>query len=447
MFNAVKLIEKNSLYAFFFHVALGLLGAASKYFIVGYVYLSILYFLTSYGNLKSDQAKYTHLLKFLLYVGSFEMICRIINCSPLIPYEFSKYFFMAILFFLFLEKGAEKPITIIPLLLMLFSFMFSFMLKNVNSYIDIAFSFFGPLCVALFLTVYYQFKIYHIKPILNAVLYPIILVWIYCYFKTPSLDQFELTRNASEVASGGFGSNQVSTALGLGTFICFIFIYKKWNFSGKKWIDYITMFGITFQGLISFSRGGMTGSLLAITIFLLLDSILEGSLKKIGQIIGFAIILIFTFFLANMVTSGLLLDRYLGKTEGTIDGPKEIDINSVTTGRYNIFLGDLQLWEENFFTGVGIGNSPYERKIENSMLSHSEFSRLLAEQGILGLFFFVSWILIGVGGYSNQVTNFGKAFMIACLALALYTTFHAAMRTFVSPLLTALTVLIYQSKE
>jgi hypothetical protein len=447
MFNAVKLIEKNTLYVFLFHAALGLLGAVSSYFIIGYVYLSILNFFTSYGDLKSNQLKYTHLLKFLLYIGSFEMICRIVRCSPFIPYEFGKYLYMVILLFVILNKGIAKSSAIIPFLLLIFSFLFSFVLKNISSYIDIAFSFFGPLSVALFLAAYYQFRIYSIKPLLNAVLYPIVLVWVYCYFQTPSFESFELTRNAIDVASGGFGSNQVSTALGLGTFICFIFVYKGWRFSGNRWVDYVTLFGITFQGLISFSRGGMLGSLLAILIFVLFDNFLEGSRKKIGQMVAFSIILLITFFAANTITSGLLLDRYLGDTEGTLEGSKEKTINDITTGRYNIFLGDLELWKENFFTGVGIGNSPYERKIENGMLTHSEFSRLVAEQGLLGLFFFVAWIFIGFAGYSNQVSNFGKCFIIACLALALYTSFHAAMRTFISPLLTGLSVLIYQSKE
>jgi O-antigen ligase len=443
MFNAVKLIEKNTLYVFFFHVALGFLGVLSNFFIIGYIYLSVLFFFTSYGNLKTEQSRYTHLLKFLLYIGSFEMICRIVGCAPLIPYEFSKYLYVFILFFILLKKGLAKSSSIIPLLLSLFSLLFSLLSKNNN----IVFSFFGPLSVALVLAAYSQFKIYSIKPILNAVLYPIIVVWTYCYFQMPSFDTLELTRNANDIASGGFGSNQVSTNLGLGTFICFIFVYRGWLFSGNRWIDYITLFGITFQGLMSFSRGGMLGSLLAILIFVLLNNVLDRSRKRLLQTVAFSAILIVTFFVANTTTSGLLLDRYAGNTEGVLAGSKEKTINEITTGRYNIFLGDLELWEDNFITGVGIGNSPNERKKANGMLAHSEFSRLLAEQGLFGLFFFVGWVILGVSGFSNQSSNFGKCFIVACLLLAIYTTFHAAMRTFISPLLTGLSVLIYQSEK
>jgi hypothetical protein len=320
--------------------------------------------------------------------------------------------------------------------------LLSFLLKDIPpQFSNITFNLIGPLCVALFLGAYDRFTISDFWPLLNAVLYPLIVVWVYCYFKTPDMEIVGLSRNASEITTGGFGSNQVSTALGLAAFIIFIFVFKSKNFTGNFYLDLIVLFGISFQGLLSFSRGGMLGGALAILLFIIGDFISNPQIGKASRSVFFALILFFSFLVVNTITSGLLIDRYLGKTEGVIDGGKEVDLNSLTTGRYNIFQEDLELWRNNFFTGVGVGNSMYFHS--NGELAHSEFSRLLGEQGLLGGLFFISWVWFCFINYRRQPTAFGKIFVLACTTLAFFTTFHAAMRTFITPVLTGFSVLIY----
>jgi hypothetical protein len=442
MFNATIFLEKNTLKGFLFHVALAVLSLVSNVFVIGFIFLSIYYFLNNYNKANSSYARNLVLLKLALYLGSFEIICRILHCNPFIPYEFSKYLFSFILLVVIVKDGVAQKSSLVPFLILLFSILASFVLKDIPpQFENITFNILGPLCVALFLGAYDRFTISDFWPLLNAVLYPLIIVWVYCYFKTPDLETVGLTRNASEVTTGGFGSNQVATALGLAMFIIFIFIFKGKRFTGYFSLDLLVLFGIAFQGLLSFSRGGMLGGALAVVLFIIGDLFLNPQLGKASRSIFYLLILVFSFLVVNAVTSGLILDRYLGKTEGVIDGGKEVDLNSLTTGRYNIFQEDLELWRNNFFAGVGVGNSMYLHS--NGDLAHSEFSRLLGEQGLLGGLFFIAWVWFCFFNYRRQPTAFGKIFVLACTTLAFFTTFHAAMRTFITPVLTGFSVLIY----
>ena len=78
-------------------------------------------------------------------------------------------------------------------------------------------------------------------------------------------------------------------------------------------------------------------------------------------------------------------------------------INTITTGRYNIMISDLKLWEKNFIFGTGVGGSKILRGNEtNGIASHNEFSRLLAEHGLFGFLFI---IMLFLPMYSLRITE------------------------------------------
>ncbi len=60
--------------------------------------------------------------------------------------------------------------------------------------------------------------------------------------------------------------------------------------------------------------------------------------------------------------------------------------NVGTTGRIEIIEDDLRIWSEHPFLGVGPGQAmDYRRLFERGALAHTEFTRMLAEHGMLGL--------------------------------------------------------------
>jgi hypothetical protein len=446
MFNAAKIIQNNTLKGFIVHVALAILSLISNVFVIGFVYVSIFFFLKDYSKANNNHFRRLVVLKSLLYLGSFEMICRILHCDPFIPYEFSKYLFSIVLLMVVINLRVNQKSSILPIVILLISVAFSFIMnENKSQFGNVVFNILGPFNVALFLLVYNRFEITDVWPLLNAILYPLIVVWVYCFFRTPDFESLSLTRNASDALTGGFGSNQVSTALGLAVFVIFLFIFSGRNFSGYFYLDLIVLVGISVQGLLSLSRGGMMGGVLAIVLFILGNLTSKSINGNKTRSFFFVSILILSFWGVDKYTSGLVLDRYLGKTEGVLAGTKELNLNNVTTGRFNIFNEDLEIWYNNFLVGAGIGNSMYLHS--TGALAHSELSRLLGEQGLIGGLFFLVWVYLCFNNYRHQPTLFGKIFVLACATLAFFTTFHAAMRTFVTPVLTVLAILIYTKKN
>ena len=159
------------------------------------------------------------------------------------------------------------------------------------------------------------------------------------------------------------------------------------------------------------------------------------------------IVLAFTFIYADKITGGKLALRYQGETTGTLAGRKEKTLNVVTSNRIQIFSDDLKLWRENPVFGSGVGASRYLRSKTKGFLSHVEFSRLLSEHGIPGLCFIVILLALGINIFRARNQGRYDALLLALYVMALFTTFHAAMRTYISPLLFGLSMLSVPDSE
>jgi hypothetical protein len=283
-------------------------------------------------------------------------------------------------------------------------------------------------------------------------LLPTISVLAFAFVRTPDYDSIDFNLSANFDTSGGFGSNQVSTILGLGLLLSFMLWITKSSLSGNKILDIIVMMGFVLQGLLTFSRGGMIGGALGILTFLFLIS-LSGvtqntknsiSLPKITiYLIPILVLGLFVFQFVDSITGNNLSLRYKGETAGTIAGSKELDINTFTTNRYQIFLGDVELWRENFLLGVGAGASKELRPTTEEVptAAHVELSRLLAEHGLFGLFFFLTILVFPFLIISQNKDSLNKAILIAFFIIGLYTSFHAAMRTYLTPLFISMSLL------
>jgi hypothetical protein len=143
-----------------------------------------------------------------------------------------------------------------------------------------------------------------------------------------------------------------------------------------------------------------------------------------------------TLYFVNTITDGKLLLRYQGETNGTLLGTKEKTINHITSGRYDILFGDLDIFFDNPLWGVGVNQSRYIRNSNEDVVAHLEFSRLLSEHGVFGLLIFslLIYLLIIKLKYLREK----QAIIVVLFIVGLYTTFHAATRTFISPLVMSL---------
>jgi hypothetical protein len=248
--------------------------------------------------------------------------------------------------------------------------------------------------------------------------------------------------------TGGEASNQVSTMLGFGLVLSFYSWYYNLKFSGSTFLDLFLAIAFGFQGLLTFSRGGVFIGILAILIIYLSSSKNnvkflnpQQSIRRVSFYLPIFIILGFlTFNQVNKISGGKLIFRYLGETEGTLLGRKEKTFDVVTSNRLKIFTDDINIWLDHFVGGVGVGASKYIRsKIIYD--SHLELSRLLAEHGFLGLFFFAFLIFLGFKIYKTP-KGLHRTIMLTLFFIGISTSFHSATRTFITPLLVSLSIML-----
>jgi hypothetical protein len=424
---------------------LALVSIFTPFVLIGWFYLVLLSSLVLLFRPKVPASVY---ISLIVYVIAFEIIARMAGASPFIPYEMGKY-----LLFLLLVGGILKYRTsALPAFWMVILLIPGLLVQKSAevSFLDIIFNFMGPLNAALAI-LFFKGKTVSKTMLLHylrLMIYPMVSVFFFAIFRTPDIEEAEFSLSANSAASGGFGSNQVSTGLGLAAFFVFVFWINRWRLTGSRTLDASMLLFFTIQGLLTFSRGGMmTGFLGVVVVLFYLRKATTSQIKKynlvrIGKYLIPAFLLILgSFFLVNRLTNGLLFLRYQGETAGTFAGTKEKDLNIITSGRLDIFLGDLELWADHPITGVGVAASRYMRERMTGVVAHVELSRLLAEHGIFGLAYFVILVFYGFKAMRSSPNPAISGLLFALFAVGLFTSFHAAMRTFVSPLMIGLSML------
>lgn len=385
---------------------------------------------------------------FIVYLVSFEILARMVKTSPIIPYEMGKYLLFSGLIYGILKGHSKGKIGFLLVLLLIPALFYD--LSGEVRFLDLVFNVLGPINIGLAI-VYFsrqKFTLMGLQSLLRLATYPLLAALVFVFIKTPDYEDIQFSLSANFNTTGGFGSNQVSTAFGLGMLFMFVFLINRWTFSGKWYVDALFLLGFAFQGLLSFSRGGMIGGFLGIGIIIFFIVQMKPFLRnrynlpKIGKYaIPGIIVLLVSFWMANNITGGNLLLRYQGETEGTLRGTREKSLDILTTGRFNIFLGDLRLFEENIIFGVGGGASRYLRDTAEGVITHVEFSRLLSEHGILGIMFLLVLVWVMIIPLKDQKNPLLKAVFFSLAVLAVYSTFHAATRTYITPLLMGLSTI------
>ncbi len=255
---------------------------------------------------------------------------------------------------------------------------------------------------------------------------PIFSMVTYLFFRTPDIKNIVFGGVSNFAASGGFGPNQVATAIGIGIFILSIFIFLKQKLSGFLVLDGLFLAYFIYRGLLTFSRGGIISAgaaLLFFIIFIILykKQPIKNTIKSISILLIF-IISIWTY--TSGVTGGKLDNRYAGKNA---IGQKKRD---ATAGRGKIFNTQLQSYYDAPLFGIGVGNGKYKRELSMAKVtaaSHNEVSRLLEEHGSIGLIILIILIMVPLFHSYNR-NNYERAFLISFYVFWFLTINHSAMR-------------------
>ncbi len=420
--------NKRNLFWTIFHVVLGFVCTLTPFALIGWFYFILITNINK-GIFLLRQGKAIYFITLFSYLISFEVLDRMAKTSPYIPYELGKYMLVSMGILGIFNFGIRSKKGILMALLVTPALFYDLSKQRVLA--DIINYYLGPLAVGLGIAFAEKMKLKEdqLNYFLKLVFFGCLSSLVFTFFKTPDFEEIEFTLKAQFETTGGHSSNQVSTLLGLGMFLSFYSFFYKKKFSGSLSLDFFFMVGFTIQGLLSFSRGGMiVGGVGILLILLFLNK--KFNLNKIFILIFGIFILACVFIFTDKLTNGNLILRYQGETQGTLIGSKEITVDHFVTGRLSIFENDFELWLRNPIMGVGIGASTYIRDDEKlkKVAAHVELSRLFADHGILGIIFAV--LFFGLLRNYNETNSI----LWILLVIAILSTFHAAMRTFVTPL-------------
>jgi len=398
-------------------------------FISTYYGLIIVSFGTYYILGKPDPLEYYPLF-FSAYVVGIEVLLRMTGSS--LFWEFGKY---TVIYFLLLGiLRRSNKIQIYPPIVMYFSLLlpaiFFIPFDSFNLWRqDVAFNLSGPAALSLCSIYLYKRTINkeNLGNILFFLILPIISMAVYNILSMPDLLTYRFLPYSDFSTSGGYGPNQVSTMFGLGMVAVIAAKVLQLNFTSSKYIDFLILIVFFVLGIITFSRGGIFAAIISIigssSVYFFYD---QKKILMISKSIGILIISVIVWIAIVSVTDGVIMQRY-GFGGGKSGEKFILDL----TGRALIYEIDLNIFSDHILTGVGPGQATELREMYGygkKVIAHTEYSRMLAEHGILGLFSLL--ILLGISITQLLLSCSIKNKFIKMLfgVLAILTLSHSAMR-------------------
>ncbi|MEZ5428770.1 MAG: O-antigen ligase family protein [Pyrinomonadaceae bacterium] len=354
------------------------------------------------------------------YIVGVEVLWRMAG-APIL-YEVGKYAVTAIMVTALVQRGKLKTPTL-PLLYFVFLLPACFLTISIYGLFDsrkmLSGTMSGPLLLFVSCWFFSHLKIsrQNLKKLLVTIAIPLISVGVATLFFTVTIKDIQFTTESNDLTSGGFGPNQVSAMLGLGAFVCLAgYLLFKNDFKNTLYLSILALF-FTMQSVMTFSRGGMynaIGGTLSILFFQMKN--LGQGVKRFLLIAGLgSIFLLLIFPYLNNFTGGKLQERF----ESTN-----------TTNRVDILETDFQMFMESPVFGVGTGVSKYYREkfLGTWASSHTEFTRVVSEHGLLGIFSLVMLGLTGLYNLRRQNTSMGKGLVAGAMIWGSLFMLNAGMR-------------------
>jgi len=434
---------------FFVHILLGIAISRELFlalflsplaFIIGLVLT-----LTTKNQTKSAQF-------YSAYIVGAEILLRMAK-SPL-PYEFSKYAVSILMFLGYLFEYGRKRNTK-TIWLYFFLLLPSILVLDVPS-LDrtrqlISFNLSGPLSLTMSLLYFYGQKQTpdQIRRTFAMLVSPIISLVAFLTLNASDFSNYSFRYSANFDTSGGFGPNQVSTALGLGLLILLVCLFWKRSLTRSATLAFGLISFFIFRGFLTFSRGGVIAPIAAVLICILALQFRrfkkQNTRSNIIPLFIFIIpIFLYVGYKANEVSQHRLTGRYMGETMTR-------GKTNYLSGREKIMMFDLTIFLKHPVLGVGPGGGMELRSklgYGASVSAHNEPSRMLAEHGILGLIALL--IMLGYciqRVFSPNISREDFILTVLCISFAFLSMGHSAMRLSAMGFIFGLGFLRFQLKE
>lgn len=244
----------------------------------------------------------------------------------------------------------------------------------------------------------------------------IVLLTLHKYHSEAYADYDE----SSHMAAGGYGPNQVSALFGYAALLGLLVTLVAYKYKGdgkRRWLPALVGLFLACQSALTMSRGGLYAAglaLLVATVFLVQDR-----QTRFLLLAGAGLV-----YLAAVFVAIPWMDRYSGgHLSRRFSGTNP-------SGRDAIVQSEMEMWRENFVLGVGPGGGKYfrEERYGISVASHTEYSRLLGEHGLLGLTAFALLMIMGLRGLFRTANPAERGVKIAFLVWTVAFMMGSAMR-------------------
>jgi len=356
------------------------------------------------------------------YIMTSEVLWRMSHVA--LFWEFGKYSTSAILLLWIMRHPTPRPnwLALIYLLLLIPSVIITCFSRSDFTHLRqiLSFNLSGPFALAVCSFCFYRMNLQYLDfhRLLVMMLGPLVGIAATCSLATLSLGAgYKFGSQSNLDTSGGFGPNQVSALLGLGMLVAFLWIFVEKSDPKLRLPGVILIFYFFAQSALTFSRTGIymgVGTIVVASLCLLRDPerLLYGT-GILTVLFGVGYLLLFP-----------ALDQFTGR---------KLSVRFADTGlshREEIARADFDLATQHPFLGVGVGMAQTARLkalgIEGA--AHTEFTRMLAEHGVLGAISLVALLVMGIRTALAAATKYEMAWAAALLAYSLLFMTVSGMR-------------------
>jgi hypothetical protein len=359
-----------------------------------------------------------HTIWVTSYVAGCDVLWRVTRTTA--PWEYSKYFLIGTMSVALLRhvrrvRRPGQPVIFIALLLPSVSVSL-LTLPLAEARTQLAGNLAGPVALAITVLLFRQVVASRdeLRAILLVAMGPPLSVWAVTAWGTLTADEIAFGVGSNFQTSGGFGPNQVSTALGFGVMMALL-LFLSTRVHRQRLLLAGVGLALLWQAFVTFSRGGVYAA--GISTACMAVAALTTRQQRVRGVAALVVIVLLggvAYSSVNSFSGGSLSARY-ADTEGS--------------NREAFAARDLELFMEYPLFGTGPGVSRLKRDDNKEVAnSHTEVTRLLAEHGIFGLLAAVFLVAMAVTGYRQSVSGFNRLLSAAMLSFAVATSFHSSTR-------------------
>jgi O-antigen ligase len=318
-----------------------------------------------------------HLAVFVMYFAGCEVLWRMTQAG--VFWEFGKYAIVSVLLVGLLRFRARRNrvLALAYFLLLVPSIALTILALDPDSARQqISFNLSGPLAltVAVIFFSNVRLTVNHVRATFVAFAAPAVGIAVLTIIKARS-SELVFVNASNRATSGGFSGNQVSAILGVAAMLLILMSLQR-LMTWKVRLPLLAVAAVlTMQSALTFSRGGILLAFagLAAGVFF----IVRGGMR-------IRITVLVVGLLCTVVGRYIIEPRLEEITGGKL---KERYSSTKSSGRDLFIDSELMLFRESPILGVGPGMGLYER-VDRGLIfgaSHTEYTRMLAEHGILGL--------------------------------------------------------------